>query len=246
MQTNQGVWLSSLILSGLITASGCTDQQGKGYGPMAGDDPDRTIQEPLTDVPSKQVTTKLAQQPDPINAADGDRSADEEKQATDLQDPVKDASEDSNRVSPIDDAIKKLDSQEVVDLREPQVVAPQEVHAELLPLIEEGWVRLHPGYEVWLDNRNHQVIVGGRISLRDGLLEMFACPMGTKEHESVVATVSDAEIVHFGLLGVGAIKGITAYWTEETGVVTARGPVCEITIVWREGEETKKPTPRNS
>ena len=33
-------------------------------------------------------------------------------------------------------------------------------------------------------------MVGGRVALDDGLLEFFACPAGTKEHESVVAVAA--------------------------------------------------------
>ncbi len=137
----------------------------------------------------------------------------------------------------IDSALQKLKEQEVQDPRQPAALPPQEVHAALLPMVEDHWVRLNPAYEVWIDTKGQQVIVGGRISLREGLLEMFACPRGTKEHESIVAAVSNAETVHVGLLGVGAIKGIPGYWTEETGVVTAKGPVCQITVVWQAGEQ---------
>lgn len=150
------------------------------------------------------------------------------------------AKQEPEKTSPLDAAYGKLNDQEIVDVREKPEVKPVEVHEALVPLIEEHWVRMHPGYEVWLDTKNKQVIIGGRISLREGLLEMFACPAGTKEHESVISTISNAEIVHVGLLGVGAIKGVPAYWTEATGVVTAIGPVCNINIVWREGEERKE------
>ena len=50
----------------------------------------------------------------------------------------------------------------------------------------EGWLRVTKDYDVWVDYKQKQVIAGGHICLREGLLEMFACPKGTKEHESIV------------------------------------------------------------
>jgi hypothetical protein len=52
---------------------------------------------------------------------------------------------------------------------------------------------------VWIDKKRGLVMVDGAISLREGYLEMFACPVGTKEHESVVAVDSRAQGVHAAL-----------------------------------------------
>ncbi len=132
--------------------------------------------------------------------------------------------------SALDQAIETVTNQpEVVPLAETGI-EPAEPHEELRPLIQADWVRLHPGYEVWLDMPNKQVVVGGRVCFRDGPLEMFACPMHTKEHESIIATVSDAEIVHTGLLAVGAIPGKPFQWDPQ--YVPASGPVVHINVAW--------------
>jgi len=60
---------------------------------------------------------------------------------------------------------------------------------------------------VWIDREKHRVYVDGYIAMRDGPLEMFACPMGTKEHESIVGTLAKASEVHAALLAVGAKPG---------------------------------------
>ena len=60
---------------------------------------------------------------------------------------------------------------------------------------------------VWVDKQHGQVMVDGVVSLRDGYLEMFACPVGTKEHESVVAVQTRAQVVHAALLAIGAQPG---------------------------------------
>ena len=55
-----------------------------------------------------------------------------------------------------------------------------------------GLTRLTKDYEVWADLKRKLVVVGGQVCLREGLLEMFACPRGTKEHESIVSLNSKA------------------------------------------------------
>ena len=67
-------------------------------------------------------------------------------------------------------------------------------------------------HRVWIDAKKKQVLVDGYVSLNEGLLEMFACPSGTKEHESVVAVYSSAQMVHAGLLAVGAKVGHPVKW----------------------------------
>ncbi|TWU20899.1 YdjY domain-containing protein [Bythopirellula polymerisocia] len=60
---------------------------------------------------------------------------------------------------------------------------------------------------LWIDAKKKKVYVDGYVSLREGMLEMFACPVGTKEHESVVAVFSRAQTIHAALLAVGAKVG---------------------------------------
>ena len=50
--------------------------------------------------------------------------------------------------------------------------------AELTKLSKTG--------DVWFDKKRKAVVVDGQVCLREGQLEMFACPKGTKEHESVL------------------------------------------------------------
>lgn len=140
--------------------------------------------------------------------------------------------------SALDEAVRKINDAPVSDSRDPSHLNSSESaevtppHPELSPLIEKDWVRLHPQFEVWLDNKNKQVIVGGRICFRDGPLEMFACPQRTKEHESIVSTVSNGEIVHVGLLATGAVPGTPVRWDPD--FIAASGPVVNVTVVWTE------------
>jgi hypothetical protein len=84
--------------------------------------------------------------------------------------------------------------------------------------------------EVWVDAKNKQVLVDGYVSLREGYLEMFACIVGTKEHESIVAVKSKAQTVHAALLALGAKTGTPVQWTPEFRPPT--GTEIEIEVRW--------------
>ncbi|MAI69960.1 MAG: hypothetical protein CMM01_03510 [Rhodopirellula sp.] len=60
---------------------------------------------------------------------------------------------------------------------------------------------------LWIDAKNKQVILDGYVAMTDGPLEMFACPEGTKEHESIIGTLARSKEVHAALLAVGAMRG---------------------------------------
>jgi hypothetical protein len=104
---------------------------------------------------------------------------------------------------------------------------PNEAPERKFPFqIPTNWKRLSEKEEIWIDNQEKLVIVSGRICLNRGLLEMFACPKGMKEHESVVATYPIAMYVHQALLLVGANPGRTVQWEPE--YKPAEGPKVQI------------------
>ena len=91
--------------------------------------------------------------------------------------------------------------------------------------------RLDPKAEVWVDMVNHRVIVGGKICLREGQLEMFACPKGTKEHESIVAVNAPAYLVHTGLLAIGARNGHPVQY--DPVYKPAAGSRIAVAVIWK-------------
>ncbi len=105
--------------------------------------------------------------------------------------------------------------------------------------IPKTWKRLFKN-EVWVDFKSKQVIVGGMICFEVGPLEMFACPVNTKEHESVVATNALSSEVHAALLAVGADKGTPAQWDPEYKPAT--GPVIDVQVTWFDEDEKKTVT----
>jgi hypothetical protein len=94
----------------------------------------------------------------------------------------------------------------------------------------QSLVRLARSEDVWVDPKRKLVVVDGEVVLREGLLEMFACPKGTKEHESIIAINGKAKTVHAGLLAVGAVPGSPVQFHPEYRPAT--GMPIEITILW--------------
>ncbi len=105
--------------------------------------------------------------------------------------------------------------------------------------IPADWHRMFKE-EVWLDLKNKQVIIAGTICLNFGPLEMFVCPVNTKEHESVIAAHAQSKQVHAALLAIGFNPGSPCQWDPE--YKPASGPVIEVDIRWFDTEQNKEVT----
>ena len=93
--------------------------------------------------------------------------------------------------------------------------------------------KLTPDSDVWFDAKNKQVVMGGNVCQRDALLEMFACPVGTKEHESLISVKARALVVHTALLATGAESGKPAHWDPKTKkYFNATGDPIDIQVEW--------------
>jgi hypothetical protein len=84
--------------------------------------------------------------------------------------------------------------------------------------------------QVWVDTKRRQVLVDGYISLQEGYLEMFACTVGTKEHESIVALRTRAYVVHAALLAIGAKPGHPVQYQPDFAPPT--GAEIEVEVRW--------------
>lgn len=93
-------------------------------------------------------------------------------------------------------------------------------------------VRLAKDFDIWIDPQRKMLIVDGKVALREGQLEMFACPKQTKEHESIVAVNSKAQFIHAGLLALGANPGRPVQFDPE--YKPASGPEVEIWVLWKD------------
>jgi hypothetical protein len=101
----------------------------------------------------------------------------------------------------------------------------------------KGAQRLSPEYDVWIDPKEKTVIVDGQISLREGMLEMFACTRNTKEHESIVSANTRAFLVHAALVRLGAEPGHPAQFVPE--YKPPAGTEIDVVVHWL--DETGKP-----
>ena len=100
-----------------------------------------------------------------------------------------------------------------------------------------GMVRLDKVSRVWADKKNKRVVVDGYVALRAGQLEMLACPVGTKEHESIFAVFSKAQIIHAGLLAVGAKTGSPVKWEPDYKAPT--GSEIQVFALWKDADGKK-------
>ena len=101
-----------------------------------------------------------------------------------------------------------------------------------------GLVKLSKEHDVWIDVKRKWVVVDGVVCLREGQLEMFACPQDTKEHESIVSVNSKARYVHAALLAVGSRVGHPVKF--EPKYEPATGTVVDIAVLWRDKENQKQ------
>jgi len=97
-----------------------------------------------------------------------------------------------------------------------------------------GMRRLTRDYPIWLDAERKLLVVDGEVCLREGQLEMFACPRQTKEHESVVVVDAKSRYIHAGLLAVGAKSGKPVQFDPDYQPAT--GDVIEIFVLWQDKE----------
>jgi hypothetical protein len=101
----------------------------------------------------------------------------------------------------------------------------------------EHLVKISKAHDVWIDKKRGAVIIDGRVCLREGQLEMFACPKGTKEHESIVSLNCMPEEVHAGLLTVGAKPGTPVQFNPEYKAAT--GDVVDVYVLWKDKDGEK-------
>lgn len=93
-------------------------------------------------------------------------------------------------------------------------------------------VKLSKDHSIWVDATRKLVVVDGEVAMREGALEMFACPKGTKEHESVIAVHCNGQLIHAGLLAVGAKADHPVRFNPE--YVAASGSIIDILILWED------------
>ncbi len=92
--------------------------------------------------------------------------------------------------------------------------------------------RLSMASRVWVDAKKKRVYVDGYVTMKRGPLEMFACPVGSKEHESIVAVLAKSIEVHTALLSVGTQTGTPVKFRPR--FVPPTGQQVRIWVCWRD------------
>lgn len=127
-----------------------------------------------------------------------------------------------------------LNEEETEDYDDYEDEIVNELPPEMLrPLIDcpgERLISLDETSPIWLDRDRTQVVLAGHICLREGMLELFACRKGSKEHESIVSLEIKPFLVHAALLAIGAEPGKPAQFSPQ--FEPAEGPEIEIDVLW--------------
>jgi hypothetical protein len=94
--------------------------------------------------------------------------------------------------------------------------APQQPAAAGDAKSDPNIIYLSPDHDLWIDKKQHEIVMKGKVTVREGNLEMLACPAGTKDYESIVAVSTKAAPVHAALLAVGAKVGHPSHYDSKT------------------------------
>jgi hypothetical protein len=91
-------------------------------------------------------------------------------------------------------------------------------------------IPLNKGETVLLDAKGKKLLLKSEVVLREGLLELLVCLKRTKEHESILSVDAPAQIIHAGLLALGAKQGSPVRWQPEFQAAT--GQPIDIFFTW--------------
>ncbi|MCC9600040.1 YdjY domain-containing protein [Stieleria sp. JC731] len=111
--------------------------------------------------------------------------------------------------------------------------SPEDI-AEKAFLPPPGATSLSKEGRLWIDPKQKRVYIDGYVAMTRGPLEMFACPVGTKEHESIVAALSRSRDVHAALLAVEASPGTPVRFRPE--FVPPTGQVIRVWVCWYDAD----------
>ncbi|OYP34063.1 hypothetical protein CGZ80_16780 [Rhodopirellula sp. MGV] len=107
--------------------------------------------------------------------------------------------------------------------------SPEDI-AEKAFLPPPGGTSLSKDGRLWIDAKRKRVYIDGYVAMTRGPLEMFACPVGTKEHESIVAALSRSRDVHAALLAIEATPGTPVRFRPT--FVPPTGQVIRVWVCW--------------
>ena len=118
-----------------------------------------------------------------------------------------------------------------------------EEERNFVPLVDEpdALIPLNPQHPIWVTPDRTSVVLTGRVVLRDGFLELLACRVASKEHESILAVRVEPRLIHAALLVVNARPGRPM---QMSPVFTpATGDRIDIILRWKDETGTRHESP---
>lgn len=155
------------------------------------------------------------------------------QQTTDTADPPAPAAPLTFEQDPSDEPTKPVLPAEEEKPPNPAIASSNQPD---LP-VDPTWKPLTEKGVIWIDLKQKSVIVSGKVCLRAGQLEMFACTPNTKEYESLVVVNCPAFMVHTALLAVGAKAGSPVSFSPYKA---ASGSVVDVFVEWFNDEGVKQ------
>ena len=117
-----------------------------------------------------------------------------------------------------------------------------EEERNFVPLVEnpEALIPLQP-YHLWVTPDRTNVVMNSRVVLREGFLELLACRVASKEHESILAVRVEPRLIHAALLVANARPGRPMQLSPV--FVPASGDKIDITLRWLDESGTQHESP---
>ncbi len=250
--------LVSVLL--LFSASGCQEKprpatESAGTAPAENASADKVISEPAeSDQNDASVTLKTDLPPPGQSTAAKTDAFTRAPEKLQLKQPPAPEANAETSVAPNGETIERTDPAETGEAPDvdavmgddqeypvdPELQAHIQAQERALRRIADAYAappgakQLGKQPDLWVDMKAKRVYVDGYVALRRGPLEMFACPVGTKEHESVVAVFAKSSEVHAALLAVGAQSGTPVRWNPD--FLPPTGQIIQVWATWRSPE----------
>jgi len=142
----------------------------------------------------------------------------------------------------IDENLEALRKKILAEERAKELALIEE-ERNFVPLVDEpgNLIPLDEQDCIWITPDRKNVVMTGRVVLREGFLELLVCRVGTKEHESILSVRVKPFLVHAALLATNARQGKPM---QMSPVFTpATGDRIDITLRWKDESGTVYESP---
>ena len=234
MKTSPPLVLIASVLCVWSSATGCRDSKSTVVGkPKAA--VVESSESALND--STESAPATPEQPEALQPQQPEQLSSEQTEPNEIGGALPNTANRS--LPPVSDLTEKDDEKktETEDDRpgwEPDGPSAEEVAAKAF-LPPPGAKSLSKTGRLWIDRKHERVYVDGYVAMKRGPLEMFACPVGTKEHESIVAALAKSRDVHAALLAIDATPGTPVRFRPE--FLPPTGQVIRVWVCWYDSKD---------